>query len=374
MSEISCETQAYSPHLKKVLNSFRTAAMTSLSGPNSCLGTWPTSKLVDYDQHEHGLKGSKTVPGLAVNISTSGVKKNGAQTTTLTTLTAPSQTLSLSQSQSQSQPAAGASEAPAPTDYDPFLAPPPFPIQQLPILTAPDQSRSERSETILEGEVISCFVVGGEKRLCLPQILNSVLRDFSLHQINAVCDDLQIFCSRCNREQLEVLKVTGVLPFAAPSCGLITKTDAERLCSALLYIHPVVLAGSEKKKYSLKVYHKCFGKCKGLYTPDDYSSPSALCIECLECHGHFSPQKFVCHAHKALEKRTCHWGFDSANWRAYVLAAKDQANLEQLQIKLDEMKNRYLDGYIGKYKRKQVGKRKLIAIYFIHKAREASLS
>ncbi|ODM95664.1 Ski oncogene [Orchesella cincta] len=53
-----------------------------------------------------------------------------------------------------------------------------------PILSTPDRSRTEKLETLLEGEYISCFVVGGEKRLCFPQILTSVLRPFTLHQIN----------------------------------------------------------------------------------------------------------------------------------------------------------------------------------------------
>lgn len=67
------------------------------------------------------------------------------------------------------------------------------------------------------------------------QVLNSVLRDFSLQEINRECDELQIYCSRCTPEQLNILKTHGILPSGAGSCGLITKTDAERLCSALLY-------------------------------------------------------------------------------------------------------------------------------------------
>jgi hypothetical protein len=213
--------------------------------------------------------------------------------------------------------------------YDPFLAPPPFPIQQPPIFTPPDQNRCERSETILEGETISCFTVGGEKRLCLPQILTTVLREFSLQQINNVCDELQIFCSRCTNDQLEVLKVTGIIPPSAPSCGLITKTDAERLCAALLYSNPPKSTFSNftgvngKRLFTFKVYHECFGKCTGLYVPSLYVQPFSTCIECLECHGLFAPQKFVCHSHRSKENRTCHWGFDSSNWRAYLLLAKD---------------------------------------------------
>ncbi|KAH3827295.1 hypothetical protein DPMN_129226 [Dreissena polymorpha] len=107
-------------------------------------------------------------------------------------------------------------------------------VQQLPVFTPADNSRSERTETLLENERIACFNVGGEKRLCLPQIFKTVLKDLELSEINAACDDLHIFCSRCQPEQLEILKLAGDLPSSAPSCGLITKTDAERLCNALL--------------------------------------------------------------------------------------------------------------------------------------------
>ncbi|KAG8142151.1 hypothetical protein E2320_006112 [Naja naja] len=208
----------------------------------------------------------------------------------------------------------------------------------------PSDRSTERCETVLEGETISCFVVGGEKRLCLPQILNSVLRDFSLQQINAVCDELHVYCSRCTADQLEILKVMGILPFSAPSCGLITKTDAERLCNALLYggafppgrcKKELAGAGSalelelELTERSFKIYHECFGKCKGLLVPELYSSPGAPCIQCLDCRLMYPPHKFVIHSHKALENRTCHWGFDSANWRAYILLSQDYASKER---------------------------------------------
>ncbi|KAJ6658750.1 hypothetical protein lerEdw1_019671 [Lerista edwardsae] len=234
----------------------------------------------------------------------------------------------------------------------------------------PSDRSTERCETILEGETISCFVVGGEKRLCLPQILNSVLRDFSLQQINSVCDELHIYCSRCTADQLEILKVMGILPFSAPSCGLITKTDAERLCNALLYggAYPprckkelpggghggaaasIELEVTEK---SFKVYHECFGKCKGLLVPELYSAPGAACIQCLDCRLMYPPHKFVIHSHKALENRTCHWGFDSANWRAYILLGQDYTGKEEkarLGQCLDEMKEKF--DYSNRYKRK----------------------
>ncbi|XP_053307584.1 ski oncogene isoform X2 [Spea bombifrons] len=242
-----------------------------------------------------------------------------------------------------------------------------LPVQPPPVIPGgplfiPSDRSTERCETILEGETISCFVVGGEKRLCLPQILNSVLRDFSLQQINSVCDELHVYCSRCTADQLEILKVMGILPFSAPSCGLITKTDAERLCNALLYggTYPprckkdfpgtLELELTEK---SFRVYHECFGKCKGLFVPELYINPSAPCIQCLDCRLLYPPHKFVVHSHKALENRTCHWGFDSANWRAYILLAQDYGNEEEqarLGRLLEEMKDKF--DYSNKYKRK----------------------
>ncbi|TKS71276.1 Ski oncogene [Collichthys lucidus] len=231
-----------------------------------------------------------------------------------------------------------------------------LPAQTPPVMSGPlfipsDRS-TERCETVLEREPISCFVVGGEKRLCLPQILNSVLRDFSLQQINSVCDDLHIYCSRCTADQLEILKVVGILPFSAPSCGLITQTDAERLCNALIYggtypPHCNKELGSlelERTEKSFKVYHECFGRCKGLFVPELYAGPSAACIQCMDCRLMFPPHKFVVHSHKRLENRTVHWGFDSANWRAYVLLDPDYTGKEEkshLGQLLKELKGKY---------------------------------
>ena len=61
-----------------------------------------------------------------------------------------------------------------------------------------------------------------------------------------------------------------------------------------------------------------FGDCVGLLLPEAHLSADSRCIECLECEGLFSPQKFVGHSHSTEEIRTCHWGFDSANWKIYL--------------------------------------------------------
>lgn len=236
-----------------------------------------------------------------------------------------------------------------------------------PIIIPADQNGCEKSETILEGEVISCFIVGGEKRLCLPQILTTVLGGFTLPQINSICDELRIYCSRCSPEQLEVLKVSGILPASAPSCGLITKTDAERLCAALLFYanntkmptlsssssssasssstshshhhltnHPFGLGSALNSKDDNEVFlktdkcgpgipvaHQCFGQCAGILYSQLYIEQSSRCIRCNECLMMFSPQRFVCHTHGFTENRTCHWGFDSFNWRHYIHLNQD---------------------------------------------------
>ncbi|KAM6918620.1 ski-like protein isoform 2-T2 [Xenentodon cancila] len=221
-------------------------------------------------------------------------------------------------------------------------------------LLVPCDSSTELTYSLLEGESISCFVVGGEKRLCLPQVLNSVLRDFSLQQINTVCDELYVYCSRCDAEQLHILKVLGILPFNAPSCGLITLTDAQRLCNALLRPGATLPADPSGKlsaqgllkesEASFQVEHQCLGKCQGLFVPQFYTQPEAPCIQCVECQLLFSPQKFVMHSHKSPDKRTCHWGFDSAKWPCYLqLARKYQGTPEEPKLKqlLEEVKEKF---------------------------------
>lgn len=357
------QPQPYNPSLEKVLKNYQNVAMSSLGGPSRY--SWPDagllSKLADMEA-EHAR----------------AVVAQAQHAQHMAAAAAMAQQRDRVHGVRQQQPQRGEQQirdiksVPIPTpdkkdvvkfmDFDAnMFHPPPFPIQQMPVFTPIDQSPSEKSETILEGETIACFIVGGEKRLCLPQILNSVLREFSLQQINSVCDELHIYCSRCSPEQLEILKVTGVLPFSAPSCGLITKTDAERLGNALLYgvmdnkKFVGKLDGDKKKRHDenmIKVYHECFGKCRGIFNPELYQTPHCPCIECDECGMSYSPQKFVVHSHKGRENRTCHWGFDSANWRSYLLVSKDQHPEEKYRNSLDELKAKF--DFVSRFKRKQV--------------------
>lgn len=224
--------------------------------------------------------------------------------------------------------------------------PPPIPLRPTelpqPILTAPDPGRGELYQTELEGKPIGCFLLGGEMRLCLPQFLNNVLNDFSLDQINRIFDELRIFCSQCTPGQLMEFKAAKILPDDVKASGLITRTNAERLCSALLHRSEMRASNIDipKGAISFKVYHRCFGKCDGICTPELYTTYlNPACIMCMECNLMFTPQKFVGHVHRQKENRTCHWGFDSRNWRDYLHVAFDADNREKYAKMLDEMRD-----------------------------------
>lgn len=225
---------------------------------------------------------------------------------------------------------------------------PPQPMVQIPYFIPNDKS-AKRSETSLAGEKIACFIVGGEKRLCLPQILTSVLREYSIAEINQACADLHIYCSRCLPEQLEMLKVHGILPINTAQCGLITKTDAERLVALLIDQHDPVKTHRDRlpkdvdSESGIQVFHECFGRGYGKIYPDLYNSPIAACILCDDCGCLYNPQRFITHSHRSFEKRTCHWGFDPENWRNYLLLPKELEGVkrEEHEKILDGVKSRF---------------------------------
>ncbi|XP_055601414.1 uncharacterized protein LOC129750189 [Uranotaenia lowii] len=217
----------------------------------------------------------------------------------------------------------------------------PLPMPAHPIMTTPDPDCGVVQLTMLEGKKIGCFLLGGEMRLCLPQIFNNILMDFSVEQINRSIQELMIYLYNCTDQQLQEFKRANIIPDTAKTCGLITRTNAERLCSYML--HQADGTRSRKGATSFRVYHRCFGKCEGIFTFELYSYKEPACIECCECQGMFSPQKFVCHQHDRQENRTCHWGFNSSNWRAYIHVALDEENREAYAKLLEDIWNRERD-------------------------------
>lgn len=83
--------------------------------------------------------------------------------------------------------------------------------------------------SLIDGEIIMGFNVWGEKRLCLPHLFRFVLNDVDLKAIDEACTKLQITCTTCSPAQLTLLHSRKILPQAVSSCGLIRKSDAERL-------------------------------------------------------------------------------------------------------------------------------------------------
>eukprot|EP00095_Tigriopus_kingsejongensis_P006898 maker-scaffold125_size330479-snap-gene-2.17 protein:Tk06898 transcript:maker-scaffold125_size330479-snap-gene-2.17-mRNA-1 annotation:"ski oncogene" len=250
-----------------------------------------------------------------------------------------------------------------------------------------DHSHAEVEEAILNGENIPAFNVGGELRMCLPQIIRQTLSQFQVQQICRACEELQIHCADCTNSQLSALKANGYLAISTSRCGLITKSDAERLTS---YLHlqqsravndsgpskaasdseaggncDGLLGGqtashdscdssetkeelSDTKSHSEPVFiqHECFGTAKGILYPELYANPGAKCIRCSDCHELLDPQDFIRHLHSSSrENRTCHWGFDPVHWRSYLHLQDDayasKKDLEEAAESLEIFKRRF---------------------------------
>lgn len=217
------------------------------------------------------------------------------------------------------------------------------PIKSQPILTAADSEKGLLNYCLLESNAIDCFEIGGEARLCFPQILN-ILKGVPLEQIHQKSSELSITLNKTTPEQTAEFKLAKILPSEAPPCGLITRTNAERLCSELLH-KPLIKKKEPNGYFKFRVYHRCFGKCEGICTPELFSFTDRSCIECVECHGMMSPNKFVLHVckNKPKENFTCHWGFESNKWRAYVLVNEDEKDQERCMNFLDEIWKRERD-------------------------------
>lgn len=230
---------------------------------------------------------------------------------------------------------------------------PPPPLSPThPILSPRDRESSSLLETCLEGRGISCFSVGGELRLCLTQVLQLVLSSVPLHRIHQACEELQIYCSTSSPAQLSSLKLSRVLPVSTTQCGLITKSDAERLCSLLLHSSSPSTPSSGSPAASpprstdptlLRVQHNCFGTCVGVLHPKSFLTPDSPSIECSECRELFSPPKFVCHSHRAPDRGIVHWGFSRENWTTYIQVWDEYTGKEResAEIILNNFKQKF---------------------------------
>ena len=238
-------------------------------------------------------------------------------------------------------------------------SPPSPPPKMFPLALGSIDEYGFKDEVIIDNMKVASFKIGGEHRICFPQLLYTVLMHVPTQVINQHLHIHQIHLQLCSNKQLECLKEDNIIPPIAISCGLIRYSDAVRLMHNLHVqnskdagvgrprsvtvpynsstnkfmptpAHHEMLTKAAASSHlnnllpNIIVSHNCFGKCRGWVYLSLYKRPDSRCIQCVECLMLFSTEQFVCHAHRSQEVRMCHWGFDVALWRHYLQLASDQ--------------------------------------------------
>ncbi|XP_039652185.1 SKI family transcriptional corepressor 1a isoform X2 [Perca fluviatilis] len=198
--------------------------------------------------------------------------------------------------------------------------------QDAPSFSGPSSLKPNQvSETALYGVPIVCLVIDGKERLCLAQISNTLLKNYSYNEIHNRRVALGITCVQCTPVQLELLRRAGAMPISSRRCGMITKREAERLCKSFLGAHsPPKLP----ENFAFDVTHDCAWGSRGSFIPARYNSSRAKCIKCSFCNMYFSPNKFIFHSHRTTESK--YLQPDAANfnsWRRHLkLTDKKQSD------------------------------------------------
>ncbi|XP_056334448.1 SKI family transcriptional corepressor 1 homolog-B isoform X2 [Danio aesculapii] len=182
--------------------------------------------------------------------------------------------------------------------------------------SGPTLKPNQVSETSLYGIPIVSLVIDGQERLCLAQISNTLLKNYSYNEIHNRRVALGITCVQCTPVQLEILRRAGAMPISSRRCGMITKREAERLCKSFLGAHsPPKLP----ENFAFDVSHECAWGSRGNFIPARYNSSRAKCIKCSFCNMYFSPNKFIFHSHRTPESK--YTQPDAANfnsWRRHL--------------------------------------------------------
>nr|XP_026264620.1 SKI family transcriptional corepressor 1 isoform X3 [Urocitellus parryii] len=181
-------------------------------------------------------------------------------------------------------------------------------------------------ETSLYGVPIVSLVIDGQERLCLAQISNTLLKNYSYNEIHNRRVALGITCVQCTPVQLEILRRAGAMPISSRRCGMITKREAERLCKSFLGEHkPPKLP----ENFAFDVVHECAWGSRGSFIPARYNSSRAKCIKCGYCSMYFSPNKFIFHSHRTPDAK--YTQPDAANfnsWRRHLKLSDKSATDE----------------------------------------------
>ncbi|XP_041279506.1 SKI family transcriptional corepressor 2 [Onychostruthus taczanowskii] len=166
------------------------------------------------------------------------------------------------------------SPLPGPTDIllpSPSSAYPPDPMNQ-PRAGHAAMKPNQVGQVILYGIPIVSLVIDGQERLCLAQISNTLLKNFSYNEIHNRRVALGITCVQCTPVQLEILRRAGAMPISSRRCGMITKREAERLCKSFLGENrPPKLPDN----FAFDVSHECAWGCRGSFIPARYNSSRA---------------------------------------------------------------------------------------------------
>eukprot|EP00095_Tigriopus_kingsejongensis_P010927 maker-scaffold206_size259025-snap-gene-0.10 protein:Tk10927 transcript:maker-scaffold206_size259025-snap-gene-0.10-mRNA-1 annotation:"hypothetical protein SINV_02441" len=166
------------------------------------------------------------------------------------------------------------------------------------VLMAKDLYTRDVGTVFLYGIRIVSLSMDGKERLCLAQISNTLLKEYSYNEIHNRRVALGITCVQCTPVQLEILRRAGAMPISSRRCGMITKREAERLCKSFLGDNaPPKLP----ENFAFEVFHECAWGCRGQFVPARYNSSRAKCIKCHICGVFFSPNKFVFHSHRMAE-------------------------------------------------------------------------
>ena len=148
---------------------------------------------------------------------------------------------------------------------------------------------------LLYGIPIVSLIIESQERLCLAQISNTLLKEFSYNEIHNRRVALGITCVQCTPVQLEILRRAGAMPVSSRRCGMITRREAERLCKSFLGDNAPPRLPED---FAFSVHHECAWGCRGAFMPSRYNSSRAKCIKCTLCGLFFSPNKFIFHSHR----------------------------------------------------------------------------
>uniref|UniRef100_A0A8V5HDP6 Uncharacterized protein n=1 Tax=Melopsittacus undulatus TaxID=13146 RepID=A0A8V5HDP6_MELUD len=235
------------------------------------------------------------------------------------------------------------SPLPGPTDIllpSPSSAYPPDSMNQ-PRAGHATMKPNQVGQVILYGIPIVSLVIDGQERLCLAQISNTLLKNFSYNEIHNRRVALGITCVQCTPVQLEILRRAGAMPISSRRCGMITKREAERLCKSFLGENrPPKLPDN----FAFDVSHECAWGCRGSFIPARYNSSRAKCIKCSYCSMYFSPNKFIFHSHRTPDAK--YTQPDAANfnsWRRH-LKLTDKSPQDELVFAWEDVKAMFNGG------------------------------